>query len=114
MADFNVVPFSLGLETFNTLPQREATIEFVEILLKYLLRTVLPYERIPSLDHSISDLSDAAWFDLSECILLLSFILSECGHDSLKADIARSFIAFPGTCRAMELVVEMGILTDKG
>lgn len=115
LASFTVISimFSTNLAVFNVLPQREATIEFVELLLRYLLRTVLPYEGI-SLENSANDLSDSTWFNISECILLLSLILGE-SSDSIKADIVNCFVAFPGACRAMQLAIEMGILIpDEG
>lgn len=94
------------LEFINTQSESEAAIEFVEILLRYLMRTALPYEGIP-FEDGISDLSHATWFNLGECILLFSQLLGE-SSDSIKSDIAHSMVALPGACRAVHLAVEMG------
>lgn len=91
----------------------EAAAEITELLLKYLIQTILPYEGIP-MEDGLKQLSEATWFTVSECILLLSLIMEE------SEGIATDSIIFTATqlsqaCKAMLLAVQMGsIISDEG
>lgn len=74
------------------------------------MRTILPYEGIP-LRNGAKDLSEAVWFNITECILLLSLLLSE-SSGPLQADIAHSFVTIPGACRAIKLAIDIGITAE--
>ena len=58
-------------EIIESIPPAEAAVEFTELLLHFLMKTLLPYEGI-QLEDGIEELSDATWYTISECILLMS------------------------------------------
>lgn len=95
----------------ESLPQAEATAEFTELLLHYLTRTLLPYEGIP-LEHGFEQLSDATWYTISECILLISMIVAE-SDGSVENGIIQCAAAIPGSCASMQLAFYMGTIIRK-
>lgn len=95
-------------ECLDSFPCAEAALEFTELLLGFLMKTLLPYGGIP-LEEGIEQLSEATWYTISECILLITQILSE-SDSSVQEDIVHCAAALPGCCRSIQLAFYMGIL----
>ena len=70
------------------------------------MKTLLPYEGIP-LEDGIEQLSDATWYTISECFLLMSWIIAE-SDDHIKKEIIHCAATLPGCCRSMQLAFYIG------
>ena len=95
----------------ESLPEAEAAAAFTDLLLHYLIRTLLPYEGTP-LEHGFEELSEATWYTIGECISLISMILAE-SDDSIKNVIIQCAAAVPGSCASMRLAFYIGTLIRK-
>ena len=101
---------SQGLERPS---QDEAAVEFTEVLLRYLMRTLLPYENLP-LDDGFSQLPESTWFSISVSIMLVALLLRE-SNEQLQSEIVQSVVALRGACRAIQLAIEIGFtIEDEG
>lgn len=101
---------SQGLERSS---QDEAAVEFTEVLLRYLMRTLLPYENLP-LDDGFSQLPESTWFSISVSIMLVALLLRE-SSEQLQTEIVQSVVALRGACRAIQLAIEIGFtIEDEG
>ena len=98
----------LPKELVESISPSEAAVEFTELLLNFLMKTLLPYEGIP-LEDGIEQLSDATWYTISECILLISWIIAE-SDDHTKKEIICCAAALPGCCRSMQLAFYIGTI----
>ena len=92
----------------ESLPEAEAAAEFTDLLLHYLIRTLLPYEGTP-LEHGFEELSESTWYTIGECI---SLILAE-SDDSIKNVIIQCAAAVPGSCASIQLAFYIGTLIRK-
>ena len=99
---------SLPEEVLESISPAEAVVEFTELLLRFLMKTLLPYEGIP-LEEGLEELSDATWYTISECFLLMSWIIAE-SDEHTKKDIIHCAAALPGCCRSMQLAFYIGTL----
>lgn len=72
------------------------------------MKTLLPYEGIP-LEDGIEQLSDATWYTISECFLLMSWIIVESDDHTVK-EIIHCAAVLPGCCRSMQLAFYIGTL----
>lgn len=95
-------------EFLASISPAEAAVEFTELLLRFLMKTLLPYEGIP-LEKGRKELSDATWYTISECCLLMAWIINE-SDDRTKMDIIRCAASLPGCCKSMQLAVCMGTI----
>lgn len=75
------------------------------------MKTLLPYEGIP-LEKAHEQLSDATWYTISECFLLMSWIINE-SDDHTKEEIIHCAAALPGCCRSMQLAYYIGTMIQK-
>lgn len=110
------IDFSYDELACQTLPKSaplaSSAIELTELFLQYLTKTLLVYEGIPLEDGL--ELPEATWFNICECILLMSLILSE-SDDSVKAHIVDAAYHIPGCCKAMQLAFQIGLtIKDEG
>ena len=99
---------SLPEDVLESISPAEAAVEFTELLLRFLMKTLLPYEGIP-LEEGFEQPSDATWYTISECILLISWIITESDEHTIK-DIIDCAAALPGCCRSMQLAFYIGTL----
>ena len=74
------------------------------------MKTLLPYEGIP-LEDGIEQLSDATWYTISVCLLLMSWIITE-SDDHTKKEIICCAAALPGCCRSMQLAFYIGTIVN--
>lgn len=95
-------------ELIESISPAEAAVEFTELLLHFLMKTLLPYEGIP-LEDGIKQLSDATWYTISECFLLISWIIAG-SDDHIKKEIIHCAAALPGCCRSMQLAFYIGTI----
>ena len=98
---------------FEAVSPAEASAEVTELFLKYLIQTVLPYEGI-AMEDGLKQLTEATWFTISECILLLSLIMEESEGIALDGVIFTA-TQLPQACKAMLLAIQMGnSVNDEG
>lgn len=98
-------------ELIKSIAPAEAAVEFTELLLHFLMKTLLPYEGL-LLEDGIEQLSVATWYTISECFLLLSMIIAE-SDDHTKEKIVHCAAALPGCCRSMQLAFYIGTIIGK-
>lgn len=88
------------------LSQDDAAVEFTEVLIRYLMRTLLPYDNLP-LSDGFSQLPDSTWFSISVSITLVALLLRE-SNEKIQFEIIQSVVALRGACRAVQLAIEIG------
>lgn len=96
------------------MPPAEGALDLTELLLRYLVKTILPYEGI-SLNDGFEKLSEASWFTVSEAILVVTKVQSE-SDDHVKSEIVACATSLsPGVCKAMLLAMHIGLgIKDEG
>lgn len=100
-------------EVFKPSLQDEAAVDFTEFLLRYLIRTLLPYEYLP-FEDGFSQLPESTWFSISTSIMLIALLLKE-SKEQIHAEIVQSVVALRGACKAIHLAVEIGLtIKDEG
>ena len=104
--------YCLTKEKFRMVSSAEQTFEFIEFLLHYLIKTLLPYEGLP-LEDGYKLLPEKTWFTMSECILLISLIQDE-SDASIQSGIARTALHLPQSCRAIHLAFHIGFGNEGG
>ena len=93
--------------------QDEAAVEFTEVLLRYLMRTLLPYENLP-LSDGFSQLPESTWFSISVSVMLVALLLRE-SNEKIQFEVVQSVVALQGACRAIQLAIEIGFtIEDEG
>ena len=93
--------------------QDEAAVDFTEFLLRYLIRTLLPYEYLP-FEDGFSQLPESTWFSISTSIMLIALLLKE-SNEQIQAEIVQSVVALRGASKAIHLAVEIGLtIKDEG